>query len=247
MIRKVKMMQDSIWFRLWRWITANVVALLALVVAFSRAWYHLRIVENERIRHWGRIRSHGPKPSRCYACIESALATFPFGGKVVRFGGDFRQMLPVIPNGTSSAAVAACVNRTPLRQQFKIYRLTTNIRVRPDQGAWSEFLLKVGDGRAHTQISIPPGIRQVISLAELIETVYESLGISSNSLEGKTILTPFNVDVGAINDMLSPERWSSTKVWVLSPQGKWITFRYSLQNFSALSTHHTHTLVAYKS
>jgi hypothetical protein len=42
---------------------------------------------------------------------EPNLAEIPFGGKVMVFGGDFRQTLPVVGHGNRSAVVSSCLNR----------------------------------------------------------------------------------------------------------------------------------------
>ena len=52
-------------------------------------------------------------------CIDRSLrdlcsCDLRFGGKVIVFGGDFRQILPVIMHGTRSEVVSACLNRSPL-------------------------------------------------------------------------------------------------------------------------------------
>ena len=38
----------------------------------------------------------------------------PFGGKVVVFGGDFRQILPVVPKGNRGDIVDACIGSSYL-------------------------------------------------------------------------------------------------------------------------------------
>ena len=35
----------------------------------------------------------------------------PFGGKLIVLGGDFRQVLPVIPHAGPAEVVASCINR----------------------------------------------------------------------------------------------------------------------------------------
>jgi len=54
----------------------------------------------------------------------------PFGGLTVLFGGDFRQVLPVVPRGTRSQITAASLKRSTLWPHISIKRLTVNMRVR---------------------------------------------------------------------------------------------------------------------
>ena len=65
-----------------------------------------------------------------------------FGGKVIVFRGDFRQMLPVVPNGTRAKTVNANFAKSYMWSKMEILKLTKNIRARLDDG-FSEFLFKV--------------------------------------------------------------------------------------------------------
>ncbi|XP_021832238.1 uncharacterized protein LOC110772138 [Prunus avium] len=69
----------------------------------------------------------------------------PFGGKTMIFGGDFRQVLPVIPKGTKSKLIQASVVKASFWSQVKILKLRQNMRSKNDQ-QFSQFLLRVGDG-----------------------------------------------------------------------------------------------------
>lgn len=55
----------------------------------------------------------------------------PFGGKFVVFGGDFRQILPVLPRESRANIVDACMNSSPLWKYCTIYRLNQNMRLIP--------------------------------------------------------------------------------------------------------------------
>ena len=79
----------------------------------------------------------------------------PFGGKVIVFGGDFRQILPVIPGGTRQDIVHASLNSSYIWDDCTVLELTTNMRLREgsdncniqeikDFGDW---ILKMEDGR----------------------------------------------------------------------------------------------------
>jgi ATP-dependent DNA helicase PIF1 len=64
----------------------------------------------------------------------------PFGGKVMIFGGDFRQVLPVVRRGIRAHIVDSSIRMSPLWSSIKKMRLTQNMRARSDPW-FSEFLL----------------------------------------------------------------------------------------------------------
>src|SRR5689334_505471 len=78
-----------------------------------------------------------------------------FGGKVVVFGGDFRQVLPVIPKAGREQIVAGTLRRSPLWQHVTVLNLKINMRVQRsspsgDGGTFSSWLLDVGNGTVET-------------------------------------------------------------------------------------------------
>ena len=71
------------------------------------------------------------------------------------FGGDFRQILPVIPKGTRADILDASLNSSYLWTFFKIYELKQNMRlccgrVSDSEAAevttFDKWLLQIGDG-----------------------------------------------------------------------------------------------------
>ncbi|XP_031127705.1 ATP-dependent DNA helicase PIF3-like [Ipomoea triloba] len=52
-----------------------------------------------------------------------------FGGKTVVLGGDFRQILPVIPKGSRQDIVSASINSSYLWDSCQVLRLTKNLRL----------------------------------------------------------------------------------------------------------------------
>jgi ATP-dependent DNA helicase PIF1 len=75
-----------------------------------------------------------------------------FGGKVIVFGGDFRQILPVVPRGCRSDIVHASINASKIWDHCKVLTLTQNMRLQscgnPDELAkFSEWILNVGEGK----------------------------------------------------------------------------------------------------
>ncbi|KAG2215167.1 hypothetical protein INT45_011842 [Circinella minor] len=144
---------------------------------------------------------------------DNALEHVPFGGKIVVFGGDFRQVLPVIRNGTRAQIVNQSLNRANFWNQVTIHHLRTNMRVQQARNVndantlreFSEYLLRIGDGtedRVHVQDSmILPGF----NLYTLINTVYRdmlSTPPTNDHLTSRAILTPKNKYVTDINNLI---------------------------------------------
>uniref|UniRef100_A0A0L8GGH4 ATP-dependent DNA helicase n=1 Tax=Octopus bimaculoides TaxID=37653 RepID=A0A0L8GGH4_OCTBM len=126
-------------------------------------------------------------------------------------GGDFRQTLPVIPKGSRADEVCACVNSSTLWPQVKTLSLSTNKHAHllgdSMSAAFDESILALGEGK------VPRNDRGGISISELcntvdnpsdpLETMFPNLEnnyADTNWLSERTILTPQNVAVNAIND-----------------------------------------------
>ncbi|XP_076946734.1 uncharacterized protein LOC143618376 [Bidens hawaiensis] len=77
-----------------------------------------------------------------------------FGGKVVVFGGDFRQILPVVTNGTRSECVNTCINSSYIWSKCKVLKLTKNMRLTvgcrsseiQNITEFADWLLDIGQG-----------------------------------------------------------------------------------------------------
>ncbi|KAE8740957.1 hypothetical protein FOCC_FOCC013531, partial [Frankliniella occidentalis] len=69
----------------------------------------------------------------------------PFGSKIIILGGDFKQILPVVPGGSRADIVDAAVTSSNLWPLFEKYELTRNQRALEDQ-EYAEWLLKVMTG-----------------------------------------------------------------------------------------------------
>lgn len=87
--------------------------------------------------------------------VVKGAADLPFGGKTVVLGGDFRQILPVVPKGGRADIVHACINSSPLWRDCRVLRLTENMRLKfPSDGIESDslrqfgkWILDIGDGK----------------------------------------------------------------------------------------------------
>ncbi|GAA0167400.1 hypothetical protein LIER_40367 [Lithospermum erythrorhizon] len=81
-----------------------------------------------------------------------------FGGKLVVFGGDFRQVLPVVPRGTGKEQIDASIISSTIWKDIRKLKLTDNMRVKDDP-TFIDFLMRIGNGREPTnekgEIRIP--------------------------------------------------------------------------------------------
>ena len=79
----------------------------------------------------------------------------PFGGKVIVLGGDFRQVLPVMPHCSRDDIVAHSVKSLEYwrRGDVRVHSLAENKRAEGST-EWQDFLLDMGDGRLPTYRSI---------------------------------------------------------------------------------------------
>ena len=72
----------------------------------------------------------------------------PFGGITVVFGGDFQQILPVVPRGSREDVVSATLLRSDLWRHVEVLKLIRNMHVAdtPDAHLFSSWLLEIGHG-----------------------------------------------------------------------------------------------------
>uniref|UniRef100_K3YLZ3 ATP-dependent DNA helicase n=1 Tax=Setaria italica TaxID=4555 RepID=K3YLZ3_SETIT len=107
----------------------------------------------------------------------------PFGGKAIVFGGDFRQVLPVVQKGSRAQIVDASLRRSYLWECMCHLKLVRNMRAQSDPW-FAEYLLRVGngteedDGNGHIclrdEISVPY-MGEDTDLGKLIEDAFPML------------------------------------------------------------------------
>ncbi|KAL7601710.1 hypothetical protein Lser_V15G22262 [Lactuca serriola] len=155
-------------------------------------------------------------------CVNLTISNIPFGGKVIVFGGDFRQILLVVPGGSRQNIVNASLSSSYLWEHCKVHRLTKNMRLtvgrdQSDLGKIRDFanwLLDIGEGKlggpndGETIIDILDDILINDSydpIGSLIEFVYPSIlenYSDINYFQERAILAPKNEVVQEINDRL---------------------------------------------
>ena len=73
------------------------------------------------------------------------------GGVVVLLAGDFRQILPVIEQGTAADEINACLKSSPMWAKVERLQLRTNMRVQLlhdcESGNFAQCFLEIGEGR----------------------------------------------------------------------------------------------------
>jgi len=111
----------------------------------------------------------------CFEALDKTLkdimssSTSIFGGKIVVFGGDFRQILPVIPRGSRSDIVHETINASYIWDHCQVLTLTKNMRLQTcaqssdaaELNEFSQWILDIGDGKisepndGNAEIKIP--------------------------------------------------------------------------------------------
>ena len=165
-------------------------------------------------------------PRYVYEAVSSTLQGItgvgaPFGGKLFLLGGDFRQVLPVIPRADPAEVVASCINTASFWPRVTVLRLWQNMRVSRLEGegldaaplrSWAEFLERIGNGtepvvamggaedyvRLPDTICLPPEARNE---AGLIDSIFgECQWNDRDWITGRAILAARNEEVNRMND-----------------------------------------------
>jgi hypothetical protein len=122
----------------------------------------------------------------------------------VLLGGDFRQVLPVVPRAPPAVIVDTCLKRSPLWPLFRQHRLTRNI---PGEGEFAAWLLQLGNGALNDTsvqqeiIKIPP---TCVCEGDLIDEIFSAS--EHSRLQDRVILSPKNEHCLHINERHCQEK-----------------------------------------
>ncbi|XP_023644880.1 uncharacterized protein LOC17896811 [Capsella rubella] len=160
-----------------------------------------------------------------------------FGGKVVVFGGDFRQVLPVIIGAGRAEIVMSALNASYLWDHCKVLKLTKNMRLlsgnlsaaeATEIQQFSDWLLAVGDGRINEPndgealIDIPEDLLITEALNPIEAITREVYGdptklheiIEPKFFQKRAILAPTNDDVNTINEYMLEHLESEERIYL---------------------------------
>ncbi|CAN6989695.1 unnamed protein product, partial [Brassica rapa subsp. trilocularis] len=179
----------------------------------------------------------------CFEALDRSLCDImkttderPFGGKVVVFGGDFRQILPVIPKGNRAEIVTASLNSSYLWRHCKVLELTKNMRLfsEPDSREveeiteFSKWILDLGNGKINEpndgeiMIDIPKDllITECNDPTEfIVSEVYGNTFKDSKDpifFQERAILCPTNEDVDIINNYMLDHSTGDERIFLSS-------------------------------
>jgi ATP-dependent DNA helicase PIF1 len=132
-----------------------------------------------------------------------------FGGIVTVFGGDFKQILPVIVKSSRTQIVGACLQCSHLWHSITVLHLTQNMRLNIGNDVehqFAEWQLRVGHGDFTDQsdnITLPDHFcTPENTVQSLIDTIYPGLATTAQPDEyfaDRTILCSCNDDVHELN------------------------------------------------
>ncbi|XP_074345441.1 uncharacterized protein LOC141684401 isoform X3 [Apium graveolens] len=156
--------------------------------------------------------------------VDPNAGTLPYGGLTMVLGGDFRQVLPVIPKKGREEIVAASISKSRLWQYCKVFTLRENMRIernvpkvtiRGEKVQFRDWVLSLGDGLEQTiiigddpepsWITLPDEVLVNYSddaIEAIVNEIYKDLHHRHGDVEylrNRAVLTPLNEHVDNIN------------------------------------------------
>ena len=140
-----------------------------------------------------------------------------FGGKFDIFGGDFRQILPVVRRGTRTDIVRSSLKSNDIWKRVRSFTLRKNMRADPQAKEFSDYLLRIGEGKLprasasnpwivalREDIIVPFDITTDDNELTLIHRVFPAKLTVNNVMEYAihVIICPTNLTVMKINNRI---------------------------------------------
>jgi hypothetical protein len=140
----------------------------------------------------------------------------PFGGKIFLLGGDFRQVLPVIPRKPRAVVIENCLISSPLWPDFTIFKLTKNMRAGHDQQEFAQWLLALGNGELQSDVEMEDAIEIPLQCNiiqdNIVDAVFQDLK-DAEAMADTVILTPTNEKALRMNDAVLRKLPGVSKVY----------------------------------
>jgi ATP-dependent exoDNAse (exonuclease V) alpha subunit len=152
-------------------------------------------------------------PANALRAIDSMLQDItktkvPFGGKVFLMGGDFRQVLPVVPRQPRTVIIENCIKSSPLWQHFKVIKLIKNMRAEENQHQYAQWLLQLGNGELTSAIeNSPPNSVDIptqcniLTADNIIDAVFADVA-NADTISSTVILATTNDTTLHLNDLI---------------------------------------------
>jgi hypothetical protein len=166
----------------------------------------------------------------------------PFGGKVMVFGGDFRQVLLVVPRCTRAQIMDATLLRSYIWKDVHKICLTRNMRAQSDP-CFLDYPLRIGNGTEDTfagdYVRLPKDIvieyKDEHSIDHLFVCVFTDLdrnAYSTQYMRERGILCMWNDSMDEINARMIDRIPSTTTVFYFFIRWMMTTVTIILKTFS---------------
>ncbi|XP_066315160.1 ATP-dependent DNA helicase PIF1-like [Miscanthus floridulus] len=174
----------------------------------------------------------------------------PFGGMTFVLGGDFRQILPVVPKGRREHTINASIKRSYLWQHFEVFKLTKNMRLNSvtanraqlqKTAEFAKWIIQIGNGDTvsldEEWVTIPSDLllqKGDDPKAKIIESTYPGLHdncCEQKFLEENAILCTTNEDAKEINEYVMEQIQGDTVSYLSSDSvSKWMHYNHEMEH-----------------
>lgn len=138
-------------------------------------------------------------PNHALLAIDRCLQDIMGNDKI--FGGDFRQILPVVPHGSPTSIKDTCLKRCPMWHHFSQLQLTQNVRTNINEQEFCRWLLHLSNGTLTSSLNdVPVDAIDVpddsVCNGSLISEIFDC---SPQEMKNRIIMTPKNTECLTVN------------------------------------------------
>ena len=140
----------------------------------------------------------------------------PFGGKIIITGGDFRQILPVLPYAGRSEIIQNSIIKSEIWQLFKRFDLIINVRAGGNE-EFANWQKDIGEHDKPVQLNVNQLTNNLLksTFGNLFNNVNEidQNNLNENDLETRAILTTTNNKARLINEKIIEKLPGEMKIY----------------------------------